>query len=202
MTTSQRVYRGVSAQERRGERRGKLLDATLDVVGATGVAEVTVEAVCERAGLTKRYFYESFPHRDDALVACLEDLFQRLRREIVASIADVAEERRTRVTVECLVEVLTQDPRATRLYVEAPGHPLLRERRDRANIEFSLILRSPGGGSPPSRRASTSRDVAAQFLTSGTTELITSWLSGNVKASKRTIVATITAIAEAVTREL
>ena len=37
-----------------------LIEAALDVVGARGLAGLTMTAVCARARLTERYFYESF----------------------------------------------------------------------------------------------------------------------------------------------
>ncbi|MGV7904576.1 TetR family transcriptional regulator, partial [Mycobacterium kansasii] len=55
-----RPWRGVSAEDRRSARRAQLLEACLDVVGDAGVEAVTADAVAQRAGLSKRYFYEAF----------------------------------------------------------------------------------------------------------------------------------------------
>jgi AcrR family transcriptional regulator len=56
----QRTYRGATADERRTARREALIEAGLDVIGESGWNGLSLKAVCERAGLTERYFYESF----------------------------------------------------------------------------------------------------------------------------------------------
>jgi len=60
-----RPFRGVSAQDRRQTRRGQLVEAAFEVVGTRGAAGLGVGEVCAAAGLTKRYFYESFGSIDD-----------------------------------------------------------------------------------------------------------------------------------------
>ena len=57
-----RPYRGVSATDRRDQRRQRLIDAGLQLFGTRGIAAVGIVDVCAEAGLTKRYFYENF-HR-------------------------------------------------------------------------------------------------------------------------------------------
>src|SRR4029077_5184552 len=58
--TPQRAYGGVSAEDRIAARRAKLLDAGLELFGTRGYATTGVKDVCREAGLTDRYFYESF----------------------------------------------------------------------------------------------------------------------------------------------
>src|SRR5512139_974724 len=71
---STRTYGGRSAEERRSERRHRLVDAALAIWGEQGWAAVTMRQVCARAGLIDRYFYESFPDRDALLVAVWDQL--------------------------------------------------------------------------------------------------------------------------------
>src|SRR5258705_353216 len=61
-----RRYAGASADERRDERRARLLAAGLDALGTDGHRATTVRGVCARARLTPRYFYESFDDLDAA----------------------------------------------------------------------------------------------------------------------------------------
>jgi AcrR family transcriptional regulator len=84
-----RPYRGVSAEDRRTERRARVKSACLDVVGEQGVTEVTVEAVSARAGLTKRYFYESFTDLDALLAEVIDDIFTELLAEILEALRSV-----------------------------------------------------------------------------------------------------------------
>lgn len=58
--TVTRPYGGVKAEARRQERLQRLLAAGLDVFGHRGYHHTTVRDICDAAGLTERYFYESF----------------------------------------------------------------------------------------------------------------------------------------------
>jgi AcrR family transcriptional regulator len=69
----------VSADERRAERRSNLKEACLDLIGEAGVVPITAEGVSGRAGLTKRYFYESFSDRDALLYEVMDEFFTDAR---------------------------------------------------------------------------------------------------------------------------
>lgn len=77
-TTRGRAYRGVSIEQRRAERREKLIQAGITVFGSTGFQGTTVRALCAEAGLTERYFYESFSNSE----ALLRTLYLRLTDQI------------------------------------------------------------------------------------------------------------------------
>jgi|SRR5580704_15876948 AcrR family transcriptional regulator len=53
-------FRGVSAADRRTDRRSRLIGSAFQIAGTEGAAALGVGRVCQAAGLTKRYFYESF----------------------------------------------------------------------------------------------------------------------------------------------
>lgn len=57
----------MSADQRRADRRMRLLAATRELLESGGLAQITVTAVCRQAQLSERYFYESFPDRDKLL---------------------------------------------------------------------------------------------------------------------------------------
>jgi len=63
-----RSYRGQSQEQRRAERRGRLIAGAIAVYGERGYHQATVKAVCEAAGLTERYFYESFANSEALLI--------------------------------------------------------------------------------------------------------------------------------------
>jgi AcrR family transcriptional regulator len=69
---SSRLYKGVTTEDRRIERRLRLIAAALEVYGSIGFKRGSVRAVCQAAGLTERYFYEAFDTADDLLIASLE----------------------------------------------------------------------------------------------------------------------------------
>ena len=53
-------FKGVSADDRRIDRRNRLVGAGFEIAGTEGARALGVGRVCMAAGLTKRYFYESF----------------------------------------------------------------------------------------------------------------------------------------------
>src|SRR3954454_21644583 len=69
-----RVYGGLAADERSAQRRARLLEAGLDLLGSEGWAATTVTAVCTRARLTPRDFYESFRDRYELVVAICDGI--------------------------------------------------------------------------------------------------------------------------------
>jgi AcrR family transcriptional regulator len=54
------TFKGVSADDRRIDRRSRLVEAAYEIAGTEGADALGVGRVCLAAGLTKRYFYESF----------------------------------------------------------------------------------------------------------------------------------------------
>jgi AcrR family transcriptional regulator len=54
------VFKGISADDRRRDRRSRLVEAAFTIAGTEGAGAIGVGRVCLDAGLTKRYFYESF----------------------------------------------------------------------------------------------------------------------------------------------
>ena len=85
MDPTPRRYRGVSAEERRAARRRQLLDAALEIAGTRGVERATMTAICAEAGLTERYFYESFADTDELLGAVYDQVSGQLAAEVEAA---------------------------------------------------------------------------------------------------------------------
>ncbi|WP_051342989.1 TetR/AcrR family transcriptional regulator [Pseudonocardia spinosispora] len=203
--TAVRPYRGVSAEDRRAQRREKVKSACLDVVGDNGVTDLTVEAVSARAGLTKRYFYEGFADLDALLAEVIDDIFTELLAEILAALdaTDPTVAHRAHTIVSLLIDFFQRDVRRARLYVEAPGQPTLRARRD---VAFDLYTRllvehlhadsTPRRSEPwppttvPDRR----RALAALIVVAGVTEAMTAWLRGAVELDRHEIVDEITRV--------
>jgi AcrR family transcriptional regulator len=69
-----RCYRGLSADERRKERRSRLVRAAVRLYGARGYANVGVRAICAEAGLTERYFYEAFENGEALAIAAFRGI--------------------------------------------------------------------------------------------------------------------------------
>lgn len=109
-----RPWRGVSASDRRAERRQRLLDAGLELFGTRGVAETGIGDICEQAGLTKRYFYESFASIDELAEAVFEQTTDRIAERVIPGIV-AGGGSDPRPALSAYVEAVVGDPRVVRL---------------------------------------------------------------------------------------
>jgi AcrR family transcriptional regulator len=129
-TPSSRPYGGISGGERLAVRRQKLLDAGLELFGTRGIAATSIGDVCDEAGLTKRYFYESFATIDELAVAVFDQVTGRLAEQIVpAIIAGGGRDPRPALTAHSAA--VLGDPRIVRLLVVESRTAALAERRAR-----------------------------------------------------------------------
>lgn len=193
-----RTYGGVSAHDRRSGRRARLVEAALDLVGDRGVSAVTAEAVCAQAGLTKRYFYESFTDRDQLLRALGDDLFADVRAAIALALSETSAEVGSRIgaTVRALVDTLAGDRRRSRLYAETGAHDALRARREEALEDYANLLMVDVlqvAPSDPHQR------LRARLVVAGTTDVVTHWFAGDLAMTRDELVADVTEIGLALT---
>ena len=114
-----RRFGGKTADERRCERRQQLIRAAAAVYGERGYRSATVKAVCDAAGLTERYFYESFENSEDLLCACFQDGADRLLAEVRAASAaqDGAPLERARAGVLVYLTHLRARPAMARVFL-------------------------------------------------------------------------------------
>lgn len=119
-----RRYRGADADERRAQRRCQLVAAAIQVYGERGYQHSTVKAVCEAAGLTERYFYESFANSEALLAASFETVTQVLLQQLVEAgeAAGRSGRRRALAMLQAYFGALQRDPRSARVFlVEIQG---------------------------------------------------------------------------------
>jgi AcrR family transcriptional regulator len=133
-----RPWRGISAGDRRAERRQRLLDAGLELFGTRGVAATGIGDICEQAALTKRYFYESFASIDELAEAVFEQITDRIAERVVPGIvAGGGSDPRPAITA--WVEAVVGDPRVVRiLAVEGRSGKLARSGAGFANRAVEL----------------------------------------------------------------
>jgi AcrR family transcriptional regulator len=112
-----RPYRGVAPDERRAQRRSRLIEAAIAVYGERGYRQATVKAVCEAAGLTERYFYESFLNSEELLIASFNAVAFAIFEEVSAAANQAGRSRkaRARAMLAAYFAVLQRDPRSARL---------------------------------------------------------------------------------------
>ncbi len=176
-----RAYAGVAPEQRRAERRAKLLQAGLALFTSTGFAATKISELCTEAGVSTRNFYEEFAGKED-LLRELHDLinataFDRVRAALSRLETD---DLVTRVTtlLDVFVLSVTADPRMPRLnYVEAVGVNAEIERQHvrwvNAWAEFieSEALRAAEAGMAPRR----SYRLTAIALVGSITGLLREW---------------------------
>lgn len=129
-----RVYGGISGEQRAAERRQRFIEAGIELFGRIGYHAATVRGICQRAGLTDRYFYESFKNTEDLLCAAYMQVVIQMRDRITEAAMNAAREpeamaragltayfetmRDKRLARLTLGEVLGVSPRTNQLYTQ------------------------------------------------------------------------------------
>ncbi|MBI1260775.1 MAG: TetR family transcriptional regulator [Rhizobiales bacterium] len=109
---TRRRYRGASPAERVAQRRVRLIEAALSLYGTAGYATTPVKAVCVEAGLTERYFYESFANREELFAALYQHIVEEMGNLMVDAMAKVPEETeiRARILLDTYFGKIANDP--------------------------------------------------------------------------------------------
>ncbi len=112
-------WTGVPLRDRQNLRRDHLIAAGVELLGGRDGPALTVRAVCREAGLTERYFYESFADRDDFVRAVYDDVCARAMAALTTSTTP-------RDAVERFVALMVDDPTRGRVLLLAPeSEPVL-----------------------------------------------------------------------------
>ncbi|RZI83525.1 MAG: TetR/AcrR family transcriptional regulator [Rubrivivax sp.] len=115
--TNGRRYGGVDPEERKRQRKAKLIEAALAVFGEKGYHASTVRDVCKEAQLTSRYFYESF----DSMEALFRSVYASISRQLMqATIVALAQcppdpEKLSEASIRTFLEFIQEDPRRARV---------------------------------------------------------------------------------------
>lgn len=185
----QRLYAGATTAERVAVRRARMLDAALDLLASGGWRALSIEAVSRSAGLTKRYFYESFSSVEQLVAALVEQIEDDI---VAATDAGLAPDPADRATADlsvasaqraigALVRYLADDTRRARaVFVELAGSPeanRLRLGLTRGIAERVALRARRYHGVTDDRPVA---DLAAALLVGGTIEAFLAWLDGRV----------------------
>ncbi len=188
--TVERPYRGIPADARVAERRARLLAAALEEIEASGVAGLSVRAICTRAGLTRRYFYESFSDLDALLLTAFDDLHREIADAIVAALAALHGapfDARARAAIGAGLTIVLTTPAKARLMIAAGGeHHALAARRAEAVDAFATLV-ADAIATPPGPAVPVS-PIAARMITGGLIETVDAWLRGAVELSEQELI--------------
>jgi len=114
-----RSYRGQSQEQRRAERRARLIEGAIAVYGERGYHQATVKAVCEAAGLTERYFYESFANSEALLIDSYNTVTYAVLGEILRAGEAAGRGRvaRSRAMLHAYFAALQREPQSARVFL-------------------------------------------------------------------------------------
>jgi AcrR family transcriptional regulator len=169
-----RRWSGVPLEDRQVLRRDELIAAGVQLLGGEGGPAVTVRAVCRAAGLTERYFYESFSDRDEFVRAVYDDVCTRAMSALTSATTP-------REAVEQFVALMVDDPIRGRVLLLAPAvEPVLvRSGAEWMPSFIDLLQRKLTQITDPVRQK-----MIATSLIGGLTALFTAYLDGRLAASR------------------
>lgn len=177
-----RPYRGVEAAERLAQRRLRLLDAGLELLGAGGEdpAELTVRAICAEAGLGVRYFYETFSDKDDFAAQVYDWVIADIAATTQAAVAAAPLREGSRAAMANIVRIIAADQRVGRLVfsVQLSNTVIVRKRAESTALFAELLLQHAGAVGAHDGEL----DVAtAHFAVGGVGQTISAWLAGHLE---------------------
>jgi AcrR family transcriptional regulator len=199
-----RSYGGKTADERATERRERLVAATIEVLAEQGAGRATMTAICARAGLTERYFYESFASLDEAMLAALDSVCDEIAQVAVSTLETTtgAPDTRVHAVMAAFVDLVVRSPAKGQVAViHSSANRRLRARRHELVGMFAdLVAREAaalyGEDAWPPERAR----IHGLVYIAGFAELVASWLTGDVVMSSDELVETAGALFESVSR--
>jgi len=161
------------------QRRSAILASALELFGTSGCTATSIKQICRGAGVTERYFYESFPSREICLAALYDNLSEAMRAATLAALAraDPDVNALTNAGLSTFIGYLTEDPRRARVVlIEVVGvSPEMERRRHRVLHDFvdTVIATWATGGMGAVGRG---ERLTATALVGGVNHLMVDWL--------------------------
>jgi AcrR family transcriptional regulator len=168
-------WTGVPLESRLALRRDNLITAGVQLLGSDAGPALTVRAVCRKAALTERYFYESFSDRDEFVRAVYDDVCARAMDTLTSA-------KTPREAVEQFVELMVDDPVRGRVLLLAPAvEPVLTQSGAEWMPNFIDLLQQKLSriGDPALQK------MIATSLVGALSSLFTAYLNGRLGATRR-----------------
>ncbi|BBZ65598.1 putative transcriptional regulator, TetR family protein [Mycolicibacterium insubricum] len=189
-SVARRGYDGVTAAQRSADRRARLLQATLELVGDRGYRALTVAALRRSTGLNDRYFYEHFRTCDDIFDALIDELAGQTMAAMTAAVAAAdGEDLRSvvRATLAACIETLTADQRKARVvFIEAPAHDEGGRRRHIRDM-FIALMRAHAENIGAPELGERMQFLGVHFF-GALMETTTSWIAGQLRMTRDELV--------------
>lgn len=190
-----RPYRGVEAPERLAQRRRQLLEAGLDLLaGVDEPEELTVRGICKRAGISVRYFYESFTDKDRLVAAVFDWVIADIAATTQAAVAAAPRDEQNRAGIANLVRTIADDARVGRLLFNPRlSNTVLARKRAEVGGVFALLSGEHVADAyrVPQNAQTTS---LAHFVVGGVGQTISAWVAGDIDLDQADFVELLTKI--------
>jgi AcrR family transcriptional regulator len=194
----ERPYRGVDAAKRVAERRGRLLDAGLDVLGTEqdGSSALTVRAVCRGAGLTPRYFYESFSDKDQFVGSVFDWVVAGLAATTQAAVAAVPPHEQANAAMTNIVRTIAGDARVGRLLFNTQLADAVIVRKRAESTALFAMLTGQQAGDTLRIPANDRMKAGAHFVVGGVGQTLSAWLAADVRLDPDQLVDQLTTLVD------
>lgn len=197
-----RSYGGVRASQRTEDRRRKLIEAGLTAFGTTGYAKASIKGICGLAGLTERYFYESFAGKEDLLLAVYRDVVDGLRPLALERLARPFGKPSEIVSdaLRIYFTAMREDPRKARiLYIEVLGvGPAVDRAYQTATLTLEdILVRVMALAFPGLDWAALSKSIVPTGLTGALTLIAIKWILEDFRTPLGDILAQVTFLVDA-----
>lgn len=178
-----RRYGNRTAEERRAERRDRLVQCAVRTFAAQGYANTSIEQLCSAANLSTRNFYEAFPNKE----ALLGEIHDRRNAEafeaVITALADIEPEdiaARATSGLRAYFTTMAKDPDWARIVlVECVGVSRdLEARRQAATERFAQMLEAEAdriAGHAPSQTEAPGFRLTSIAAVGAIKELVTYW---------------------------
>lgn len=189
-----RPYGGRTPDDRIAERRRRFLDAGRRVFGDSGYRSATVRALCRAAGLTERYFYESFAGTEDLLVAVYRECVGELEQALLHAAAAQAGKNAT-ILVPAMLDAfflrIERDPALARVvWLEVLGVSATVDALYGNQVRHfaQLVMGLAEAMQPAPRIPRQERDALAMALVGAVSQSSMDWLLGDFRTPRNIVV--------------
>ena len=200
-----RSYGGLAMEERVAARRARFIEAGIELFGTQGFRGATVRGICAAAGLTDRYFYESFPTLEALLAAVYTTLKDRFAARLTEQSLHpedwqgdaAAIERQVTAAYELWFDTV-RDPRFARIVLVeilgvSPGMDALYEASARAMA--ALTIAPLAFTQPALKLTKARRELLGRALVGAGLQVAKMWMTGGYKLPRRDVVRTCVLVA-------
>jgi AcrR family transcriptional regulator len=200
-----RSYGGLAMEERVAARRTRFIEAGIELFGTQGFRGATVRGICAAAGLTDRYFYESFASLEALLAEVYRTLTQgfaaRLTEESIRSEAwrgdAAAIERQTTAAYELWFDTV-REPRFARIVlVEVLGVSQAIDQlyEESVRVMAELTIAPLAAVKPALKLSKVRSELLGRALVGAGLQVAKMWMTGGYKLPRRDVVRTCVLVA-------